>query len=220
MRALLALITLLSLSLTAFAVDETVTLRFLLKESVDFFGEKKKEVGKKKRGLSELMKLGLGESQKAALSKEWTLQTCREDAYGMLFKIASKYKKEDALSSSFMTRTSLDLNNDDLRSMFDFFIQPYLEFLNYKTDYLTAAVNKKDFESNAAMPYYLSEINVDGYCKKQADLKHYGQDDNYPEMELTLPPRIIVNDVARSKNYKKFEEIREVEEYIQQTQEK
>lgn len=222
MRALIALISVSILSLSTFAIDERVTLRFLLTESVDFFSKKEKEVQGKLRGLSAFYKMGqLDDAQMAVLNKEITRQQCRHEAYEMLHKIASMYKKEDALSSAFITRTELTLDSDDMRSMFDFFIQPYLEFLNYKTDYLTAVVNKRDYRTNEAMPYYLSELNVDGFCDRRTRIHHPGENKaEVTEALLAIPPRVAVDSVARSKNYVKFAEIRAVEKFAEREKNK
>lgn len=214
MKALLTGLVVFSLSIGAFAIDESATLKYLLMDSLVHFKAKKKDVASKLRGIKILEDMdNLSRSHKLGLEKSKTLHLCRKKTYDMLFNISKMYNDKDALSSAFLTRRDLKLEGDDLLSIYDFFIQPYLEYLNYKTEYLTAQVNGSSFRTNEDMPFYIGELNVDGYCQKQADLKHYGENDEYPEMELELPPSIIVNDVKRSKQKIIEREIQFVKEF-------
>lgn len=221
MRALLTGLFVLILSCGAFAIDETVSLKFLLVDSIFHFQKKQKEVNRKIRGIKAIQSIGgLSEPAQLVLNKNMTLQSCRKKSYDMLYKISKMYSDKDAMSSAFLTRRDLNLKGDDLLSMYDFFIQPYLEYLNYKTDYLTAQVNDRSFRTNEDLPFYIDEINVDGYCQKQADLKHYGENDNYDELELELPPSIVVSDVKRA-NEKFIElEVEALKEYEKTTRAK
>lgn len=221
MRTIVLSLSILILSLGAFALDESITLRFLLTDSVKHFNAQTKKVKSKLRGLGELSKLGgLSEEQRAVLSKNITVQTCRKDAYEMLYKISKSFKDKDALSSAFITRRELELKGDDLLSLYDFFIQPYLEYLNYKTEYLTALVDDRNFRTNEALPLYVEELNVDGFCLNRADFRHYGEDGEYPELELTLPDSVVVNDVKRSKQKYLENEVAQLKKFEIQTRTK
>ena len=139
----------------------------------------------------------------------------------MLEKISKSFQDEDALSSSFLIRKKLKLSGDDEISMFDFFVLPYLEFLNYKTSYLTAQVNRSSkFLTNESMPFFVSELNVDGFCAQRTDREHYGENGEHERLDLELAPSIIVNDVARSKKRIVNEEIERLEEFASRAQAK
>lgn len=204
------------LSLGAFAIEEGDSLRFLIKESLEFFSSKKKVSKGKLRGLGHLRsKENLSKSDIYYLNKSISYQNCSLKTYEMLEKISKSFQEEDALSSSFLIRKKLNLKGDDEISMFDFFVLPYLEFLNYKTSYLTAMVNKNQgFLTNEAMPFFVSELNVDGFCAQRSDRGHYGENGEHERLDLELAPAIIVNDVARSKKRIVNAEIERLEEFV------
>jgi hypothetical protein len=210
----------LCLSLGAFAIEEGDSLKFLISESLEFFKSEKKASKGKLRGLSHIRKQGnLSKNDIYYLDKSISFQNCSVKTYEMLEKISLNFQKEDALSSSFLIRKSLKLSGDDEISMFDFFVLPYLEYLNYKTSYLTAQVKRdSSFLSNSAMPFFVSELNVDGFCGQRTDRKHYGENGEHQRLDLELAPSIIVNDLARSKKRIVNEEIERLEEYISRAQ--
>lgn len=210
------------LSLGAFAIDEGDSLRFLIKESLEFFQSKKKVSTSKLRGLSHLRKSpNLSKNDTYYLDKSISYHNCSQKTYEMLENISEGFKSEDALSSSFLIRKKLKLKGDDEISMFDFFILPYLEFLNYKTSFLTAQVNRdSQFLTNEAMPFFVSELNVDGFCSQRTDRQHYGENGEAERLDLELAPSILVNDVARSKKRIVNAEIDRLEEYANRTRAK
>ncbi|MFT6070006.1 MAG: hypothetical protein ACJAT2_002481 [Bacteriovoracaceae bacterium] len=203
-------------SLGAFAIEEGDALKFLIKESLEFFKSKKKASSSKLRGLSHLRRReNLSKSDIYYLDKSISYQDCSLKTYEMLEKISKGFQEEDALSSSFLIRKKLKLSGDDEISMFDFFVLPYLEYLNYKTSYLTAQVNRKsNFLTNEAMPFFVSELNVDGFCAQRSNRQHYGENGEHERLDLELAPSILVNDVARSKKRIVNEEIERLEEYV------
>lgn len=200
MKAFVVALNLLFLSIGAFAVEEIETLRHVIKDSSEYFSVKSKESGRKLRGIIAITELG-GHSKKdlVVLANRRTQLRCEKDGYDLLVKISDKFIKEDALSSSFILRSDLALKGDDLKSLFDYLVTPYLELINYKTDFLTAALNKKDFLENAAMPFFASEINIQEFCKRRADIRHFGEKNIDEEDLLILPEAVRINDVARSK---------------------
>lgn len=201
MKAFITGLILCILSLGVFAIDEVVTLEFLLKNSIKYFNTQEKEVASKLRGLEVLAKLkGLTVSQELSIEKMISIQTCRKNGYGMLHKISKSYVKKGALNSAFLTRSELELKGDELISLYDFFINPYLEYLNYRTEFLTNQLTDSRFFINEEMPYYVEEINIDGHCLRAAELKHYGEKGNSKRFNLELPSGIAINDLKRSKS--------------------
>ncbi|MBK23192.1 MAG: hypothetical protein CME70_04225 [Halobacteriovorax sp.] len=200
MKALIVAINILFLSIGAFAVEEIETLRHVIKDSAEYFSARSKESSSKLRGIIAITELGGHTKEELVLlANRRTQLQCEKDGYELLLKISDKFIKEDALSSSFILRSDLALKGDDLKSLFDYLVNPYLELINYKTDFLTAALNKKDFLENGAMPFFASEINIQEFCKRTADIKHFGEK-NIDEVDLlVLPEAIRINDVARSK---------------------
>lgn len=221
MKSLLTSFIVFSLSFGAFAVDEMDTLRYVLASSHSKIEKLLKESERKFRGIQMLKEMGERTKEElGVLAKRESQLKCETDAYGMLLNVSKKYIREDALSSSFVTRSDLGIKGDDMLSLFDFFIQPYLEFVNYKTDYLTAALNESQFRTNEDKPFFIDEINVKGYCLRNAQLKHYGEDGKSLKIDLDLPKSVIVNDVARSKK-KTFErEIQRAEDGIRSARSK
>ncbi len=200
MRALIVALNIMFLSLGAFAVEEIETLRHVIKDSSEYFSVKSKESKSKLRGIIAISKIGnFTKEEKTVIANRTTQLTCEKDGYELLLKISNKFIEEDALSSSFILRSDLELKGDDLKSLFDFLVTPYLELINYKTDFLTAALNEKNFLENEAMPFFASEINIQEFCKRRADIRHYGEKNVDEEVLLNLPEAVKINDVARSK---------------------